>query len=241
MTKHFEKGDMGWPVKIVVPEIEDIFRNQGKDAARTKLLEKLADDYDANTPDEEIKKRNWFGRCVWESDNNVCDDQTVTITWDDDPLSPQDATSEGDRGHLNTRGAKSALFHMIAPTHKICERRGRIYGTRGEISYDSYSIEVHDFSTGQITTHKPTRAGGGHGGGDDGLAMNFLEAVRAVKVEGMGAVEAQRRYLGCSLEEVVRSHVAVFAAERARVEGKQVEWARFWQEEVENRVVEGKA
>jgi hypothetical protein len=236
LTKHFDKNDFGWPVKIVVPEIEDIYRSQGEDAVRSELLARLRDDYDAETPDEEIKKRNWFGRCVWESDNNVCDDQTVTITWDDAPLPSETPNDQGDRGDLNGRGAKSATLHMIAPTSKICERRGRVYGTLGEISYDSFSIEVHDFATGKTTTHHPPRAGGGHGGGDDGLANNFVRAVKAVKDSELDAVAAQRKHLGCSLDEVVRSHIAVFAAERARTEGRTVDWKDFWSSEVESHL-----
>ena len=243
LTKHFDKGNLGWPVKIVVPEIEDIFKSQGQDAARARLVENLGEDYDTSTSDEAIKERNWFGRCVWDADNNVCDDQTVTITWEDDPVSDGQADENGNVGRLSNRGAKSALFHMIAPTNKICERRGRIYGTLGEISYDSFSIEVHDFTTGKTTRHDPPRAGlgdgGGHGGGDDGLASNFVRAVQAVKDGEMDAVAAQRKHLGCSLDEVVRSHVAVFAAEKARIERRTVDWQRFWSEEVEGQMMKG--
>jgi hypothetical protein len=246
IKKHFEKKDLGWPVKIVVPEIEDIYKSKGEAAAKSRLLEVLGEDYSPDTSDEVIKKRNWFGRCVWESDNDVCDDQTVTITWEDDPLPSGAAkitngnTLEGDIGRLNSRGAKSATFHMIAPTDMSCERRGRIYGTKGEISYNSWDIQVEDFTTGERTLYKPPRQGGGHGGGDDGLATNFLRAVKAVKKGEIEAQEAQRKYLGCSLDEVVRSHVAVFAAEQARKEAKTVDWKDFWTREVEQRVREGK-
>jgi predicted dehydrogenase len=242
LEKHFEKKDLGWPVKIVVPEIEDIYQSKGKDAARSRLLEELGRDYDADTPDEVIKRRNWYGRCVWESDNTVCDDQTVTISWDDDPL-PRNAegvldgtTRGGDVGGLNGRGAKSAVFHMIAPTKQICERRGRIYGTTGEIFYNSSTIEVHDFTTDKTTAHQPSRQAGGHGGGDDGLATNFMRAVMAVKNGELEAQAAQRKHLGCSLDEVVRSHVAVFAAEKARTDGKLVDWKDFWANEVEQHI-----
>lgn len=238
VKKYFENGNMGWPVKIVVPEIEDVYRSKGKDAAKARLIEALGEDYDENTPDEEIKKRNWFGRCVWDGDNNVCDDQSVTITWDDDPLHTDTIRSSrsGEVGGFNERGAKSAVFHMIAPTQLICERRGRIYGTLGEISYDSSTITVHDFTSGKTSTHTPPREQGGHGGGDDGLATNFLKAVKAAKDGEMGPQEAQRKYLGCSLEEVVRSHIAVFAAEEARREKKTVNWQEFWAREVEKHI-----
>ena len=248
-------GNTGWPVKIVVPDIEDIWETHGKDKADEKLLGILAEDYSADTPDAEIKKRNWFGRCVWESDNDVCDDQLVTMTWDDEPLDEAVSSSTQrnpstingsdhtvpahaniqDESSVAHRGAKTAYFHMISSTQQICSRRGRIYGTRGEISYDSSSAVVHDFAANKTTTHYPAHeSGGGHGGGDSGLAANFVSAVAAVKAGAMDAERAQAKFLGCSLEEVVRSHVAVFAAEEARRTGSTVRWKEFWDREVES-------
>ncbi|KAE9985613.1 hypothetical protein BLS_006696 [Venturia inaequalis] len=236
LNKHLSVGNTGWPVKIVVPEIEDIFKSQGKEAAETRLLEVLAEDYKSSTPDEEIKKRSWYGRCVYDADNDVLDDQTVTITWEDDPLPNPNSKSE-ELGELNGRGAKQALFHMTSPTAKICERRGRIYGARGEISYDSTTIQVHTFATGRTETIRPEApsAEQGHGGGDDGLAVQFLGAVKAV-LDGRDVEKAQREWLGFDLEEGVRSHVAVFAAEKARKEKLVLDWKGFWEEEVEGRM-----
>ncbi|KAF1982280.1 NAD(P)-binding protein [Aulographum hederae CBS 113979] len=248
LDRHLGKGDTGWPVKVVDPEIEDLFTNRGKEAAEERLLERLAEDYDDDTPKEEVDRRGWYGRCVWESDNNVCDDQTVSMTWDDEelPLPPQAAAStsaNGTNGANNHHGAttarkprtaKSATFHQIAQTLAQCDRRGRIYGTLGELSYDSHTITVHSFTTGLTTVHTPsTTTMRGHGGGDDGLVRVFVEAVAKVRNEGWKAEEAQRRYLGAGVEEVVRSHVAVWAAEEGRRKGAVVGWGDFWREHVE--------
>jgi hypothetical protein len=89
---------------------------------------------------------------------------------------------------------------MIAFTEKICARGG-IWHKESE--YDSEVIRVHNFSTGQTQTHYPHQPGGGHGGGDDGLAMQYVKAIDAVKNEGMSAEGAQASYLGCSLEDVI--------------------------------------
>jgi predicted dehydrogenase len=238
VDKHLDFGNTGWPVKIVVPEIEDIYKTSGKDAAKTRLLEALAEDYTTSTLDSEIKARSWYGRCVYDADNDVLDDQTVTITWDDDPL-PANGSDDnnGEVGGLNGRGAKQALFHMTAPTEKICERRGRIYGTRGEISYDSTTIQVHSFATGYTKSIRPEApsAEQGHGGGDDGLAVQFLGAVKEV-LGGEDVEKAQRTWLGCDIGEAVRSHVAVFAAEKARRGKLVLDWKSFWAEEVEGRI-----
>ncbi|KAF3042446.1 hypothetical protein E8E12_009502 [Didymella heteroderae] len=219
LEKQLAQGNADWPVKIVNPEIEDIYKTKGIEAASNQLLTNLAEDYDSTTPLEVRNKRNYFGRCVWESDNDVCDDQTVTLTWDDDGDDP-------------SRGAKTALFHMIAHTEKQCERRGRIYGTKGEIEYDSTTISIHDFATGKTTKQIPHAAGGGHGGGDAGLVRQFLMAVDAVEQEKMSTHEAQRTYLGCDLDEAFLSHAVVFAAEDARTKKKVVDWAAWWRENV---------
>lgn len=225
LDRHLKKGNADWPVKIVNPEIEDLLQTKGGAAAEQQLLQDLAEDYDSSTPDGEIAKRNWFGRCVWESDNTVCDDQTVTVTWDDDPLPGQTT--------LDRRTKKSATFHMVAWTQAQCERRGRIYGTNGEIWYDSKTISVHNFATGQTKTYNPKQMPGGHGGGDDGLAAQFVSAVHAVKSGKMKARDAQWKYLGCTLKEIIRSHALVFAAEEARRKRKFVDWEEFWRREVE--------
>lgn len=221
LDKHLAHGITDWPVKIVNPDIEDTYLTAGAAAAEQKLLDTLAEDYTPATPSAQVQARNYFGRCVWEANNDVVDDQIVTISWDDDDDNVAQGTS------------KTALFHMIAHTEKQCERRGRIYGTRGEISYDSTTISVHDFATGSTVDHVPHAAGGGHGGGDAGLVRQFLCAVDAVEEGGMGTGDAQRRFLGCDVQEVLRSHGVVFAAEEARVGRKVVEWGAWWEENVE--------
>lgn len=50
----------------------------------------------------------------------------------------------------------------------------------------------------------------------------------------MSVDESQTAYVGCTLEEVVRSHAAVFAAEEARRSGKVVDWEEWWEEHVKH-------
>jgi hypothetical protein len=71
--RHLATGNTDWPVKIVNPEIEDIFKTSGKEAAAKQLLKDLSEDYTSSTPTAEVEARPWFGRCVWEADNDVCD------------------------------------------------------------------------------------------------------------------------------------------------------------------------
>ncbi|KAK4946960.1 hypothetical protein LTR10_014102 [Elasticomyces elasticus] len=218
-----KEKDTGWPLKIVVPEIEDIVAGQGWDAAEKRLMDRLSEDYDRQTtPDDLIASRGWYGRCVFDSDNDVVDDQTVTMEWDDEPLRDQEIG----------RGPKRALFHMTYPTQAQCERRGWIYGTEGEIHYDSHKISVHTFATGTTIVHDiPKQAPEvekSHGGGDWGLAGAFVQAVQKVDEGTMDVAEAQRQYVGDDLDEIILSHAAVFAAEEARREKKVVHWADWW-------------
>lgn len=219
--RHLRKGKVAWPLHIVNPEIESLYTASGPEAAEKVLIDSLAEDYDSSTPAKEVESRPWFGRCVWESDNDVCDDQYVTIEWADKPLSGQKA--------------KTANFHMIANSLAQCERRGRIYGASGEISYDTKSITVHDFTDDTTRTYNPeVPKNSHHGGGDDGLAQQFVRAVAAAKEGKRSVMNAQVEFLGCTMEEVVRSHAAVFAAEDARRERRVIDWEEWWRENVEN-------
>jgi hypothetical protein len=221
-------------VDIVVPDIEDHISKGGASAGEAALTARLAEDYTSTASASEVASKNWFGRCVWESDNDVCDNQVVTMTWDNDPLP---LGSDDNEKALVGRGAKTAIFHMIAHTTKICERYSHIYGSDGQIYADSKTITVEDFNTGAKRVHKPHLAGGGHGGGDDGLARQFILAVDAVKNHGASVADAQKEHVGCSLEEVIRSHAMVFAAEEAR-KGKQVlDFPQWWAKEVEASLV----
>ncbi|KAK5261096.1 hypothetical protein LTR40_002893 [Exophiala xenobiotica] len=162
-----KEKDTGWPLKIVVPEMEDIVMAQGWDAGEERLMERLGDDYDKNTtPDDVIANRSW---------------------------------------------------------------RGWIYGTLGEIHYDSHKFTVHTFSDNRTIVHDiPKQAPEvekSHGGGDWGLAGAFVQAVQNVEDGSMNVAQAQRELVGCDLEEIIRSHAVVFAAEKARREKTVIHWA----------------
>lgn len=203
----------GWPVNVVVHDIED-FDTHGE--AVTALTKALGEDYDESTPADEVASRNWFGRCVFESDNNVCDDEFVTITWSD----------SGDRH------AKRVTFHMVSQTVQQCDRYANYYGEHGEIFSDSKTITVTDFATKEVRSYNPKIEHAGHGGGDIGLTRQFVLACDKVKNHGWETERAQNEILECTLEEIVRSHVMVFAAEEARLGKKVVDWGEFWDREV---------
>lgn len=232
-----EKGKTDWPVNIIDPEMEDLLQNKGPKSAIGRLRERLAEDYNNSTPTAEVDARPWFGRCVYESENDVCDDQIVTLTWEDEPL-PILQNLKTARSP-KVRSAKTAIFHMVAFTEKQCERRGRIYGSKGEIEYDSKVIKVYDFATKETQTHRPHQPGGGHGGGDFMLAQQYVNAIQAVKTETSSVEDAQNIYVGCTLEDVIRSHAMVFAAEEARQKRKVIDWKEWWCSNVEEATRHG--
>ncbi|KAK3383924.1 hypothetical protein B0T24DRAFT_606791 [Lasiosphaeria ovina] len=232
-------GNKNWPVSIVVPDIESYGDEKG---ASDALLLELGKDYNASLPDSQVARRNWFGRCVYESDNDVCDEQVVTITWEEDQIQPAPSsrgTSEDESGtsdSIHGRGAKMATFHMVAQTKAICERYTHLYGTDGEIYADSTTITVQDFRTGKSTTHRPRLESAGHGDGDVGLTRQFVLAVDKVKNHGWSTDRAQKEIIGCTLKEVIRSHAMVFCAEKARKDRAVVDWQQWWAAEVESRL-----
>lgn len=210
---------------VVVPDIEEITAKAGTEYGRAVLTQILSSDYDASTPKATMESKQWYGRCVWESDNDVLDDQIVTLTWDDDFRSASDK-------ELPDRGPKTAVFHMVAFTEAQCERRGKISGTHGEIQYNSKEIRVYKFDkfmqpeAAKVFT--PPKAAGGHGGGDGGLMNGFSKAVEAVISGELSVEQAQANYVGCTLKEAFMSHAMVFAAEEARLGRKIVHWQDWW-------------
>ncbi|KAK2591142.1 hypothetical protein QQS21_011180 [Conoideocrella luteorostrata] len=206
------RGNTKWPIDIVVHDIEDYKTHEERLDVMAKAL---SEDWDDSTPKEEVSKRQWYGRCVYETDNNVCDEQFVTITWPE-----------------SVRPAKRVTFHMSAQTKRQCERVSQFYGEHGEIYADSRKITVEDFRTGETKTYEPTTTDLGHGGGDTGLAQQFVLACDRVKNHGWPGEKAQNEFVGCTLEEVIRSHGLVFAAEDARINRKVVDWQQWWDEHV---------
>jgi predicted dehydrogenase len=108
LDAHVKTGHTGWPVNIIVadgsvPDIENI----------TDALTKSS-----------------YGKCVYESDNNVADNHVVMLEFD--------------------TGATATLT-VIAHSNEICQRKTRIFGTHGELDIDGHKIRHCNFSNGKIT------------------------------------------------------------------------------------------
>lgn len=132
-----------------------------------------------------------FGECVYRGRNDVVDHQVLS---------------------MELTGGMTGTFTMTAFTEQT-HRQTRIYGSHGWLRGDGERVTVHDFRTDTVETHDLGAAGSnaatGHGGGDDGLVDAF---VRALATGDLDAIRS-------GPEESLHSHLAVFAAERARHTG----------------------
>ncbi len=165
--------------------------------ARGWPLSVVIDDFSAEALDadealDEALRTGPYGRCVYSCDNDAVDHQVVTLEFP---------------------GATTAAFTMTAFTQPG-HRRTRLFGTRAELTGDGETIRVYDFLTRTERTVTPAPEGGmnageGHGGGDAGLMDAFTAAVAT----------GNRALISSGPRESLASHLAVFAAERARLNG----------------------
>lgn len=165
-----EKGQTGWPLDVIAT-----------DPTPEGVLAAL--------------ETGPYGRCVYCCDNDVVDNQVVSMQF---------------------AGGQTAVFTMTA-FNKADHRKTRIFGTRGEIYGDGEKIHHFDFLTNrpqEINTQSADATiTGGHGGGDYRIMQRFIDAVAN---NDPGRIISGPR-------ETLESHLMVFAAEKARRENKVVE------------------
>ncbi len=178
------RGETGWPMDVLTPDV---------------TVENIT----------EALRTGPYGRCVYACDNDVVDNQVVSLLYE---------------------GGKTATFTMNA-FNKDGGRKTRIFGTHGEIHLDGGSgylnggvwhmhdafLKVFDFVTQEVHTEDPEEhrdtALSGHGYGDYHLMRHFVEAVRT----------GDERFILSGAEETLETHLTVFAAEEARQTGRVVE------------------
>ncbi|CAM4389882.1 putative dehydrogenase [Paenibacillus endophyticus] len=141
-----------------------------------------------------------YGKCVYRTDNNVVDHQTVNMEFEN--------------------GA-TVIFSMCGFTRDM-NRIVQIMGTKGEVRGDLLSgrIDLFEFSSGTQSVIQTLTSNSGHQGGDDGIMRQFLSDLRNGQyIDTLTSAEA-------SLE----SHLMAFAAEESRrKEGAVVDMKLFRQ------------
>lgn len=140
-----------------------------------------------------------FGRCVYHCDNDVVDHQVVSMEFENEI---------------------TAVFTMSAFTERT-SRTLKLMGTHGEIraTMETYEIEVRRFGSGSVENIVLADPQGhvGHGGGDERLVRDFIDAVRSGGARGSAT----------SARASLHSHLMAFASERSRVEKRMVRLAEF--------------
>jgi len=133
-----------------------------------------------------------YGRCVYDCDNDVVDNQVVAMRY--------------------TSGL-TATFTMTAFT-PMQRRQTRLFGSHGSVDGDGRFLTVTDFRTGETETIDASgpEDSFGHDGGDGGLVDALLAAVTA----------GDPALLSSDMPASLASHRVVWAAERARLTGTVV-------------------
>ena len=145
-----------------------------------------------------------YGRCVYRCDNDVCDNQTVQMEFENG---------------VHASFVLSGFTTRMNRTLKIMCEDGEIRATE-----ESNTIEVTKFTSNSVEPVEqrvihPQTIVGAHGGGDTGLMVDYLEMVIKGDVMPDSAI-------GRSVE----SHIMAYAAEVSRVENRVVDVAALKRE-----------
>ena len=102
-------------------------------------------------------QRGPYGRCVYQCDNDVVDNQVVNLLYEN---------------------GVSVSMTMCAFTEH-CERIINVMGSRGQIrgNMESSTLEISDFATGNHTTLHVHTPAGGHSGSDAAMMRDFLQTL----------------------------------------------------------------
>ncbi|MFA6293507.1 MAG: Gfo/Idh/MocA family oxidoreductase [Victivallales bacterium] len=142
----------------------------------------------------ELLMKNRFGRCVFQTDNDVVDNQTVQIEFED---------------------GIHASFTMCG--HNAIDRRMvKLSMTNGEIEYTNFdgvsgTVLAHSFEPDR-KEEISVKSKGAHGGGDRTILDNFMDAIDS----------GDKSILFTPFKDSLEGHLMVFAAEESRISGKVV-------------------
>lgn len=141
----------------------------------------------------EALKTSPYGRCVYQCDNDVMENQMTELKLED---------------------GVNATLHMAAHSN-MCYRHIRISGTKGEIIGNDISgkFSVKIFAGRKYKVRFGALAAASHVGGDKGIAQDFLTLIETRKPTSRLSL----------IGETLESHVNAFAAEISRKTGKVVD------------------
>lgn len=153
---------------------------------------------------ELLKTDDRYGRCVWRSDNDVVDHQSVAIEF-----------ADGSTATHNLVGGTSRPMRSI----HIVGTKGEIQGVFEDSSFCVRQIDPrpgHEYSEELVDlrfTGDMSGAHGGHGGGDLRLVDDFVSFMRG-----------EPRSISCTtIEDSINGHLVGFRADVAMEERRVVE------------------
>lgn len=158
-----------------------------------------------------MKSDSPYARCIYKCDNNVVDHQSVLVNF-----------ANGATGTHNMVGGTSEPMRRI----HIIGTKGEIYGNFEESKFYASTIDPSpDAHNGECRIEEVdlnvngdmVGAYGGHGGGDERLAEDFINFVRGEKPS-----------LACtSIFDSVAGHLSVYLADESRENGGEVQTVTF--------------
>ncbi len=160
-TKIYARTNFGWPIASIA-----------SDEARLEAL-----------------RTGWYGRCVYQTDNDVVDHQTVNMELDDGATITLVMNGQGDEECRTMRwdGTKATLY--------------------GKFSARGDEIRVHHHLSGEVEEAPViARDSSGHGGGDFGIMRSFVNTVKGNPDDSV-----------TTARESFESHLLAFAAEESRL------------------------
>lgn len=149
-------------------------------------------------------QRGPYGRCVYQCDNDVVDNQVVNLLYEN---------------------GVSVSMTMCAFTEH-CERIINVMGSRGQIrgNMESSTLEISDFATGNHTTLHVHTPSGGHSGSDAAMMREFLQTLRSGRGSKTSAdasveshlialaAEESRLQNGTAIHTVIHYHANLMSA-----------------------------
>ena len=151
----------------------------------------------ADQSDEAMEKlisETEYGKCVYQSDNDVPDHQTVTMEFD----------------------GGATVSHVMTGFTNRNVRTTRIALTRGEIIGDGENLDICRFDGNPVETGVPMiyrlPNSSRHGGGDFNLVSELVRIARRGDEEEIRQIT----------EESLQSHLICFAAEKSRLAGGKI-------------------
>lgn len=175
-------------------------------APRLYATDKTGWPYDVASPEPSIPARlealetGPYGRCVYHTDNNVVDHQTVSMALEDGTTVTLVMNGHGDEECRTMRydGTRATLHGKFA-----------VHGTS--------ELSIHDHLTGKVEhINVDTGDTSGHGGGDSGIMRSFINTLNGQPDEH-----------STTARQSLESHLLAFAAEEARLSNRTIDMEAF--------------